>query len=135
MPPVCGCIQTSTVLRDGVFSEMPAEEWHRAVKVKVTGSKNLWEVLTSEDTTSALEFFIMLSSLTGVTGNNGQSDYSAGNSYQDAIAKYLSSHGHNVVALNAPVLTDAGMVNCETNVQGVSAAPQKSESRKLCSCT
>lgn len=103
MPPVCGCIQASTVLsvslsppseldnwakvshlhngtlQDDIFSEMPAEEWHRAVKVTVTGSRNLWEVLTSKDTTSALDFFIMLSSLTGVTGNNGQSDYSAGN--------------------------------------------------------
>ncbi|KAK2007214.1 polyketide synthase [Colletotrichum eremochloae] len=111
MPPVRGCIQASTVLRDNVFSSMTEEEWHGALKVKVTGSKNLWEVLTSsENTNSTLDFFVMMSSLTAVTGNTGQSNYSAGNAYQDAMAKHLSSQGHNVVALNAPVMSDAGMV-------------------------
>lgn len=60
--------------------------------------------------TSALDFFVMLSSLTSVTGNQGQANYSAGNSFQDAFAKFLSAQGHNVAALDAPVLTDAGMV-------------------------
>ncbi|KAK2042138.1 polyketide synthase [Colletotrichum somersetense] len=111
MPPVRGCIQASTVLRDNVFDSMTADEWHGAVNVKVAGSKNLWEVLNSlENSTSTLDFFIMLSSLTAVTGNTGQSNYSAGNAYQDAMAKHLSSHGHNVIALNAPVMSDAGMV-------------------------
>ncbi|KAK1573694.1 mycocerosic acid synthase [Colletotrichum navitas] len=107
MPPVRGCIQASTVLRDNVFTSMTADEWHGAVNVKVAGSKNLWEVLTSDST---LDFFVMLSSLTAVTGNTGQSNYSAGNAYQDAMAKHLASQGHNVVALNAPVMSDAGMV-------------------------
>lgn len=88
---------------------MTAEEWHRAVDVKVAGSNNLWEVLTS-NSTKTLDFFVMLSSLTGVTGNNGQANYSAGNSYQSAMARHLSAQGHNVVALNAPVMDDAGMV-------------------------
>ncbi|KAK2003329.1 mycocerosic acid synthase [Colletotrichum falcatum] len=110
MPPVRGCIQASTVLRDNVFTSMTTEDWHRTIEVKVTGSKNLWEVLTSRSNTSTLDFFVMLSSLTAVTGNVGQSNYSAGNAFQDAMAKHLSSQGHNVVALNAPVMSDAGMV-------------------------
>jgi len=88
---------------------MSVEEWHRAVQVKTTGSMNLWEVLTS-NTTSTLDFFTMLSSIVSLIGNNGQTNYGAGNAYQDAMARYLSSQGHNVVALNAPVLSDAGLV-------------------------
>ncbi|KAK1988362.1 mycocerosic acid synthase [Colletotrichum cereale] len=113
MPPIRGCIQASTVLHDNVFSSMTADEWHGAVNVKVTGSKNLWEVLSASSQNAALkslDFFIMLSSLTGLTGNNGQSNYSAGNAYQDAMAKHLTAQGHNVVAINAPVMSDAGMV-------------------------
>lgn len=87
---------------------MTAEQWHQAVDVKVAGSDNLWEVLTAKDTT--LDFFVMLSSIVSFTGMNGQTNYSAGNSYQSAMARHLSSQGHNVVALNAPVLDDAGMV-------------------------
>lgn len=88
---------------------MTAEEWHRAVDVKVAGSNNLWETLTS-NSSKTLDFFVMLSSLTSVTGNNGQANYSAGNAYQSAMARHLSAQGHNVVALNAPVMEDAGMV-------------------------
>ncbi|KAK1621900.1 mycocerosic acid synthase [Colletotrichum phormii] len=110
LPPVRGCIQASTVLSDNVFSEMNLSEWNLAVDVKVTGSRNLWEVLTTRSDASTLDFFVMLSSLTSVTGNNGQANYSAGNSYQDAMARFLSAQGHNVAALDAPVLTDAGMV-------------------------
>ncbi|GKT60943.1 polyketide synthase [Colletotrichum tofieldiae] len=110
MLPVRGCTQASTVLRDNVFGSMTADEWHGAINVKVTGSSNLWEVLTSQNPSSTLDFFVMLSSLTGVTGNNGQSNYSAGNAYQNAMAKHLSTQGHNVVALNAPVMRDAGIV-------------------------
>lgn len=88
---------------------MTTEQWHQAVDVKVAGSDNLWEVLTSSKSTT-LDFFIMLSSITGCTGLNGQANYSAGNSYQSAMARHLSSQGHNVIALNAPVLEDAGMV-------------------------
>jgi acyl carrier protein len=87
---------------------MTAEQWHQAVDVKVRGSSNLWEVLTSKSMT--LDFFVMLSSLSGVAGLSGQANYGAGNAYQNAMARDLSSQGHNVVALIAPVLYDAGKV-------------------------
>ncbi|TLD11441.1 hypothetical protein PspLS_11937 [Pyricularia sp. CBS 133598] len=108
LPSVKGCIQASTVLRDNVFTSMTAEEWCAALHVKATGSQNLWTTLTANS--NNLDFFTMLSSLTGIIGNNGQSNYSAGNAWQDAFARQLSSQGHNVVALNAPVISDAGMV-------------------------
>ncbi|KAF6828964.1 polyketide synthase, partial [Colletotrichum plurivorum] len=87
LPPVRGCIQASTVLNDNAFGEMTLDQWNTAVNVKVTGTKNLWEVLSG---TSALDFFVMLSSLTSVTGNQGQANYSADNSFQDALLAQLS---------------------------------------------
>ncbi|EUC31174.1 hypothetical protein COCCADRAFT_6898 [Bipolaris zeicola 26-R-13] len=108
MPPVRGCIQSSAVFADNAFDKMTAEQWHQAVDVKVKGSQNLWDILTS--TSKTLDFFIMLSSLVGNIGMSGQVNYCAGNSYQNAMARSLASQGHNVVALAAPVLDDAGMV-------------------------
>ncbi|PVH93633.1 mycocerosic acid synthase [Periconia macrospinosa] len=110
MPPVRGCIQASAVFADNIFEQMTIDGWHSAVAVKSTGSMNLWESLTSHSSNSTLDFFAMLSSLFGVTGNSGQANYAAGNAYQDAMARHLSSQGHNVIALNAPVLSDAGVV-------------------------
>ncbi|KAK8024399.1 reducing type I polyketide synthase [Apiospora rasikravindrae] len=110
MPPVRGGIHASAVLSDNVFTVMTADEWHKASNVKVAGSKNLWDVLTSHSARSTLEFFIMLSSLVSVTGNNGQTNYSAGNSFQGAMAASLASQGHNVVALDLPVMIDTGIV-------------------------
>ncbi|CAI6342444.1 unnamed protein product [Periconia digitata] len=110
MPPVRGCIQASAVFNDNVFKQMTADDWHSPLDVKCTGSMNLWETLRSRSEKATLDFFVMLSSLFGATGNSGQSNYSAGNAYQDAMARHLSSQGHHVVSLNAPVLSDAGMV-------------------------
>ncbi|TVY81512.1 Reducing polyketide synthase FUB1 [Lachnellula suecica] len=111
MPPVRGCIQASMVLVDKPFSDMTLEEWQTALNVKVAGTWNLWETLSSKNADSSLDFFVMLSSMASVIGNPSQTNYSAGNSYQDALARHLSSQGHNAVALNVPMMTDAGIVS------------------------
>ncbi|KAF7560277.1 hypothetical protein G7046_g3869 [Stylonectria norvegica] len=110
MPPIRGCIQASSVLNDTTFNDMTIGEWQRALGVKSTGSWNLWETLSSKNADKSLDFFVMLSSMASIIGNPGQTNYAAGNSYQDALARYLSAQGHNSVALNVPMMNDAGMV-------------------------
>ncbi|KAJ8129093.1 hypothetical protein O1611_g4539 [Lasiodiplodia mahajangana] len=110
MPPVRGCIQASMILNDNKFSDMTIDQWHRALKVKVFGTRNLWETLSSKNPDHSLDFFVMLSSMATTIGNPGQANYAAGNSYQGALARQLSSQGHNVVALDVPMMSDAGMV-------------------------
>ncbi|KAI1186118.1 polyketide synthase [Nemania serpens] len=110
MPPVRGCIQASMILNDNKFSDMTIDQWHRALNVKVFGTRNLWEVLASKNPDHSLDFFIMLSSMATTIGNPGQANYAAGNAYQGALARHLSSQGHHVVALDVPCMSDAGMV-------------------------
>ncbi|GAW21488.1 hypothetical protein ANO14919_110090 [Xylariales sp. No.14919] len=110
LPPVRGCIQASMILNDNKFSDMTIDQWHRALKVKVAGTRNLWETLSSKNADGSLDFFVMLSSMATTIGNPGQANYAAGNSYQGALARQLSSQGHNVVALDVPMMSDAGMV-------------------------
>ena len=88
MPPIKGVVQGAMVLRDGLFETMTFENWSQATTPKVQGSWNLHEVMPQD-----LDFFIMLSSLAGILGNRGQSNYCAGNTYQDQLAHYRRSLG------------------------------------------
>ena len=71
-----------------MFENMSYKDWQAAVKPKVQGSFNLHELLPED-----LDFFIMLSSATGILGNRSQANYAAGNTYQDALARYRVSRG------------------------------------------
>lgn len=88
MPPIRGVIQGAMVLRDGLYETMPYENWIQATRPKIEGSWNLHELMPKE-----LDFFVMLSSVSGIVGNRGQSNYCAGNTYQDALAHYRRSQG------------------------------------------
>ncbi|KAL8730919.1 MAG: hypothetical protein Q9181_004491 [Wetmoreana brouardii] len=88
MPPIKGVIQGAMVLRDGLFETMPYENWVQATAPKIRGSWNLHQLMPQD-----LDFFVMLSSLAGILGNRGQSNYSAGNTYQDQLAHYRRGLG------------------------------------------
>lgn len=88
MPPIKGIVQGAMVLRDGLFETMPYENWSQATAPKIQGSWNLHDSMPHD-----LDFFIMLSSLAGILGNRGQSNYCAGNTYQDQLAHYRRSLG------------------------------------------
>ena len=52
----------------------------------------------------------MLSSVCGVFGNGGQSNYAAGNTYQDALAEFRRSRGEKAVALDLGIVLSEGFV-------------------------
>jgi hypothetical protein len=57
-----------------------------------------------------MDFFIMLSSMAGIFGNVGQSSYCAGNTYQDALARYRTAIGERALSLDLGVITGGGYV-------------------------
>ncbi|EHK50965.1 polyketide synthase [Trichoderma atroviride IMI 206040] len=94
--PIRGVIQSAVVLADSVFNNMTQDKWHVAVGPKVKGTGNLNELFQDSD----LEFFIILSSATCILGNGGQANYTAGGSYQDALAWNRVSKGLPGVSIN-----------------------------------
>lgn len=60
--------------------------WQRAILPKVAGTMNLHKCLHD------LSFFIMLSSISGVVGNVSQANYTAGNTFQDALARHRTAN-------------------------------------------
>lgn len=84
---------------------MPLEVFRKAIRPKVDGSWNLHRLLPRE-----LDFFILLSSTSGVIGYPCQANYASGNTYQDALARYRISHGEKAVSLDLGVLASSGYV-------------------------
>jgi hypothetical protein len=84
---------------------MGLEAWTASLAPKVSGSWNLHRQLPRD-----LDFFIMLSSVSGIIGSQGQANYAAGNTYQDELAKYRIRRGEKAVSLDLGPLEDEGYV-------------------------
>lgn len=106
MPPIKGAIQCAAVIADAVWETMTYEEWSVATRPKMTGSWNLHNTLPQD-----LDFFVFLSSASGVIGNRGQANYAAGNCFQDALARHRASLGmKNSVSIDLGPVMGAGML-------------------------
>lgn len=82
---------------------MPLTDYNAVIKPKVQGSWNLHRHLPKD-----MDFFILLSSAGGVVGSPGQSNYGSGNTYQDALAYYRTSHGQKCFSLNLGMIQSVG---------------------------
>lgn len=72
---------------------------------KAVGSWNLHTLLPS-----GMDFFILLSSASGLAGIKGQTNYDAGNTYEDALARYRVSQGEKATALDLGAMVDDGIL-------------------------
>jgi hypothetical protein len=84
---------------------MTHADFATALSPKVAGSWNLHTLLPS-----TLDFFLLLSSGSGIVGNSGQANYSAGNTYQDALARYRTTHGLKATTLDLGMILSVGFI-------------------------
>ena len=86
------------------FTTRPAVE--AVLAPKVEGTRNLASVLEGQP----LDFLVLLSSTTSLTGGLGQADYCAANAFLDAFAQARSAEGKGyTVAINYDVWNEVGM--------------------------
>ncbi|KAK7211022.1 hypothetical protein V2G26_018200 [Clonostachys chloroleuca] len=110
MPPVRGCFNASMVLNDSVFDNMTHDQWNRTLRSKVQTSWNLHMILPKD-----LDFFILLSSISGIIGNISQSNYAAGCTFQDALANFRKSQGLRALSIDLGAMRTVGVI-AETKV-------------------
>ncbi|KAI4193624.1 MAG: hypothetical protein LQ348_002826 [Seirophora lacunosa] len=103
MPPIRGCVQGAMVLKDEAFATMSLENFHAVLRPKVQGSWNLHSLLPQ-----SMDFFILLASYAGIIGSYGQTNYAAGNTYQDALARHRVSHGAKAVSIDLANVRSVG---------------------------
>ncbi|KAJ0123078.1 Polyketide synthase [Diaporthe amygdali] len=107
LPPIKGCIQGAMVLHDELVEHMTADVWNEPLESKYHGSRNLVNLLPHD-----MDFLVMLSSFAGIIGNRGQSNYAAGNTYQDALARNLVVHQRRrAVSVNLGLILETGSAN------------------------
>lgn len=106
MPPIKGAVQCAAVIADAVWETMTYDEWSAATRPKMIGSWNLHNLLPQD-----MDFFVFLSSASGVIGNRGQANYAAGNCFQDALARHRASLGmKSSVSIDLGPVMGAGML-------------------------
>ena len=87
-----------------MFENMTLTQWEQTSRSKVESSWNLHTLLPD------LDFFILLSSISGVVGNPGQSNYAAGCTFQDALARHRSQRGQKAISIDLGVMRSIGVV-------------------------
>ncbi|KAI0009070.1 putative polyketide synthase [Xylariaceae sp. FL0662B] len=106
LPPIKGIIQGAMVLRDSLLSNMQISEYEAVVKPKVDGTWNLHHQFEEDN----LDFFVMLSSTSGLIGNASQAAYAASSTFLDSFALYRRARGLPAATIDLGVITDAGYV-------------------------
>ncbi|RFU28992.1 hypothetical protein B7463_g7334, partial [Scytalidium lignicola] len=113
--PICGIIQGAMVLRDKPYEIMTVDEFHTTISNKVQGTWNLHTAAQEHELT--LDFFTMLSSISGVVGQKAQANYAAANVFMDAFATYRHGLGLRANAVDLGVIEDVGYIAARDGMQ------------------
>ena len=110
--PIQILVNNAGIHDDAVFPGMRPEQWHRVIDVSVNGFFNVTQPLMMPMIRSRWGRIINVSSIAGITGNRGQTNYAAAKGALNAATKSLSlevaSRGITVNAV-APGIIDTAM--------------------------
>lgn len=90
---------------DGVIINKELDAFENVMNVKVYGSFIMDKLLEGQK----LDFVVLMSSITSITGEIGQSDYTAANYYLNCFAERKRKEGKNVIAIDWPAWKEVGM--------------------------
>ncbi|HTF96489.1 MAG TPA: ACP S-malonyltransferase [Cellvibrio sp.] len=106
-----GVVHAAGVLKNGLIANKIGNETSEVLEPKVDGTMTLDKVFAKEH----LDFFVYFSSIIGVMGNIGQSDYAYANGFQNHYARYRNTlvaagkrYGRSL-SINWPLWQNGGM--------------------------
>lgn len=88
-PPIGGIANGAMVLQDTLIPDLDLETLLRVLEPKVNGSSYLDEIFREDK----LDFCVFFSSLAGIYGNRGQSNYSGANAFMASLAAQRRKRG------------------------------------------
>jgi 3-oxoacyl-[acyl-carrier protein] reductase len=88
--PIQIVVNNAGIHDDAVFPGMSAEQWHRVIDVSVHGFFNVTQPLMLPMIRSRWGRIINVSSIAGITGNRGQTNYAAAKGALNAATKSLA---------------------------------------------
>nr|WP_010097992.1 SDR family NAD(P)-dependent oxidoreductase [Ornithinibacillus scapharcae] len=108
---ITGIIHSAGLVNDNLIYKKTRQEFLDVLTPKIQGIVNL--DMASKDLD--LDFLVICSSLSGVTGNVGQADYATANAFMDAYATHRNElvkqnqRNGQTLSLNWPLWQDGGM--------------------------
>ncbi|KAK0622032.1 putative polyketide synthase [Bombardia bombarda] len=115
--PIGGVVQAAMGLREALFTVMENSAWHTGIQPKWRGTWNLHNALEGHD--SALEFFLMTSSLSGSCGTATESNYCAANGFLDAFAHWRRAQGKPAIALGLGMISEVGYLHENPEIEAM----------------
>ncbi|KXK60532.1 thioester reductase [Micromonospora rosaria] len=100
-----GIVHAAGVAGDGFLANKPRPVFDAVLAPKVDGSLALVE-LAKEHPGAFLVFF---SSITAITGGQGQGDYCSANAFMDSLAVRARAEGVRALSINWPTWSEVGM--------------------------
>jgi 3-oxoacyl-(acyl-carrier-protein) synthase/NAD(P)-dependent dehydrogenase (short-subunit alcohol dehydrogenase family)/aryl carrier-like protein len=105
-PPLAGIVHSALMLADRPAALLSDQDAEAILAPKIAGTWNLH----SHSLDRPLDFFLLLSSASGIFGNGGQCAYAAGNAFQDAFAHARRAAGLSALSINLGPVEDTGAV-------------------------
>ncbi len=103
--PIRGVIHAAGVIQDQSIEQMVFEKMKAVLRPKILGGWLLHEKLSSQP----LDFFVLFSSSSALTGSPGQANYTAANAFLDGLAYYRMSCGLHGLSINWGPWAEVGM--------------------------
>lgn len=117
--PLGGVVQAAMGLHEGIFSSMTSDAWHTAIQPKVTGTWNLNAALEAGGHDANLDFFLLLSSVSGSVGTATESNYCAANCFLDAFASWRHAHGKPAMSLGLGMISEVGYLHENPEIEAL----------------
>ncbi|RYZ33586.1 MAG: SDR family NAD(P)-dependent oxidoreductase, partial [Myxococcaceae bacterium] len=109
---VNGVVHSAMELNDRVLEKMDEDTFRRTLAAKVRGSAVLWKVAREQ----SADFVVFFSSASSFSAIPGQSNYAAGNAFQDAFVRGLRASGYgSLQVINWGFWGSVGAVASEEN--------------------
>lgn len=105
-PNLKGVLHAPMLLADESFRNLTLEQWNKVSDPKVKGAWYLHEAIM--DAGIDLNFFVFLSSMSGLNGQPGQSNYAGANTFLDAFAQYRNNMGLVASSIDIGAVADMG---------------------------
>lgn len=113
-------INNAGIIRDNILLYMKEDDWQTVIDVNLTAAFRISKVLIKPMIKKRYGRIINIGSIVGITGNAGQSNYSASKSgltgFTKSLAREIASRGITV-NLVIPGFIDTGMTKTLTNIQ------------------
>lgn len=103
---ISGIFHAAGVAGDGFLMHKDEEQFRAVLNPKLDGSMNLLRLVPHDGT----GFLALFSSITALTGGEGQGDYCAANAFLDSLAEATrQEQGRKVISINWPSWKEVGM--------------------------